>query len=373
VQPPFDTLVGQPLVARFLSTAVRGAHLNHAYLFIGPVGSGKTEAAISLARSALCRNRGTDRCDDCIRVLRRAHPDLHVIEPEGVEGYLAAQIRDLIHDVTLAPVRSDAKVYVLTRADLLTGASANAFLKTLEEPPSSTIFILMARTAESVLETLRSRCQILAFRYIPEVEAVGVLAETTGANEEQARIALAAVGGSTMRAREFLRSDTLRDARVRVLGIVERMLEADALDVLEAARELTVAFKAPLDELKAQQAAQLEESRDFLSKGALSALEKRSTRSLGAREREHIAAAFDVIRSWLRDVLLTRIGRGEDIVNVDFRANIGRAAAGATESDLIRALKAVDEAAERTRYNVSVQSIFESLLFSIREVLGHHD
>jgi DNA polymerase-3 subunit delta' len=379
ITPPFDALLGQPLVARFLATAVFEGHLNHAYLFVGPLGSGKTEATIALAKAILCPAAttggavGSDDCEDCVRVARRTHPDLHIVEPEGVEGYLAAQIRELIHDATLAPVRSRAKIYVLTRADLLGAASANALLKTLEEPTSSVVFILMARTIESVLETLRSRCQLLAFRSIPEVEAVRTLTDDGAATEREARIALAATGGSPLRARAFVRSQARRDARVAVLGEVERMLSADSLDVLEAARSLTRIFKAPLDELRAAQSEQLEEGRDFLTKGGVAALEKRFTRQLGVREREQIAEALAVIRSWLRDCLLMRIGRGEDIVNTDFHGNIVCAAQRTHEAALIRALSVVDEAEDRMHYNVSVQSVFESLLFTIREVLEHHE
>jgi DNA polymerase-3 subunit delta' len=369
---PFDNLAGQPLVARFLSTAIQKGHMNPAYLFVGPIGSGKTEAALLLAQAVLCPDAGCGSCDDCTRAQARTHPDLHIIEPEGVEGYLTDQIRNLIRDATMAPIRSKAKVYVLTRADLLSSSAANAFLKTLEEPPVSVTFILMARTAESVLETLRSRCQMIAFRFIPEVEAVQMLVETASATEKDARQALAAVGGSPMRARVFLRSQLRKNTRVEVLQTVERMLEADALDVLEAARQLMAACKTPLDDLVETQTSAMDKSKDFLTKGGVTALEKQFKRQLTARERELIAEAFNIIDSWLRDCLLVRIGRTEDIVNTDFHYNITKAATKASDAGLICALRATDQARERMHYNVSVQSVFESLLFTIREVLENH-
>jgi DNA polymerase-3 subunit delta' len=338
----------------------------HAYLFVGPIGAGKTMAAQALAKALVCRDAGCTTCDDCIRVSRGTHPDVRLIEPEGASGYLSEQIRDLIHDANLAPIRSQHKIYILTRADLLSGAPANAFLKTLEEPPVRVTFILLARTRESVLDTILSRCQVVAFRFIPETEALVLLMEGSQTTVKDARIALATTGGSVHRARDFLGSSTRRGARLRILEIFERLPLADALEVLEAARELLVLLKQPLDELRIEQERQLAEGQDLFGKGALTALERRQKRALTSRERESLSEALAAMRSWLRDCLLVRIGREEDIVNSDFSYNILKTAAARDEAAILRALGAVDEAERRIPYNVSVQSIIEALLFAIQ-------
>jgi DNA polymerase-3 subunit delta' len=369
IKPPFDSLIGQPLAARFFTSAIESRLVSHAYLFVGPIGAGKTDAARALAKALVCKDGGCGSCDDCIRVARATHPDVKVIEPEGAASYVSEQIHELIHDTNLAPIRARHKVYLITRADLLNGSSANAFLKTLEEPPVRVTFILLARTRESMLETILSRCQVVAFRFIPEAEAIPLLVDEGAATVKDARVALATTGGSAYRARSFLRSPSRRDSRLKVLETVERLPQADPLEVLEAARALLISLKQPLDELKLEQERQLVEGREYLGKGALTALEQRQKRALTSREREAMGEALGAVRSWLRDCLLVRIGREDDLVNTDFHYNILKVAASTDEAALTRALSAVDEAERRIHYNVSVQSVIESLLFTLRDEL----
>ena len=135
----FDDIVGQPKVADFLKAVTQADRVGHGYLFVGPPGSGKKSAALALACALFCDDAGCGACGACSRVKRRSHPDVHLLEPEGTAGYLADQIREVIHDVSLAPIEGPYKVYILDAADLFNDASANAFLKTLEEPPDDEI------------------------------------------------------------------------------------------------------------------------------------------------------------------------------------------------------------------------------------------
>ncbi len=367
INPPFNDMTGQPLVANFLSSAVENRMTSHAYLFAGPIGAGKTEAARLLAKAIVCDDGGCGSCDNCIRASRKTHPDIKVIDPEGVQGYVSEQIRELIHDTNLAPIRAKNKVYIITRADLLSGASANAFLKTLEEPPARVTFILLARTRDSVLDTIASRCQVIIFRSIPEAEAVPLLMEIGQVAQKDARIALASTGGSAYRAKEFLRSSAAKSLRIKVLETIEQLKDSDPLEVMDATKELLIYLKQPLDEVKAQHEQQLAEGGEFLTKGALSALERSQKRNLTMRERETLGEVFHVMRSWLRDCLVLKIGRTEDVVNIDFKYNIEKTAANTTESAIARCIKAVDTAELQIQYNVSVQSAIEALLFKIRE------
>ena len=370
IRAPFDKLTGQPLVSQFLSSAIENSQVNHAYLFVGPIGTGKTEAARALALALACKQSGCGVCDNCIRVSRGTHPDVKTIEPEGVNGYVIEQMQEMIRDTNLAPIRAQNKVYIITRADLLVQAPANAFLKTLEEPPNRVVFILLARTRESVLETIVSRCQIIAFRFIPEADAIQMLISGGKVSQKDARIALASTGGSLYRARDFLGSSARRETRIKVLRIIEQLSEADALEILDFARDLLVHLKQPLDEVKLEQERQLAEGSEFLSKGALTALEQRHKRALTAKEREVLVEAFSTARSWLRDCLLVRIGREGDLVNTDFIHNIHKIARHCDESNIVRSIRAVDEAEQQIHYNVSVQSIVEALLLRLRDELG---
>ena len=372
IEPPFDDLVGQSTAACFLSAAIQSNKVAHAYLFAGPLGAGKTEAARAFARALLCKQGGTDNCDTCLRVAHSTHPDFHVIPPTGVSGYLVDHMREVIRSASMAPVRSHRKVYLFSRADLLYGFAANALLKTLEEPPEDTVFILLARNRDAVLETISSRCQVLPFRRIPEAEAIATLVEKTGTTPEEANIALAATGGSLFYAEEFWRSGERRNLRIAILETLERLPKADDSSVLESAKELIVKMRAPLDVVKLEQQRQLEQSRDFLSDGSIKELEKQQRREFTSRERETIGEILDVTRSWLRDLMILQIpASGQEPVNVDFIANIKRTAQQLDMASCVRALDAVDEAQQQIQYNVTLQLALEVMLFSIRTELSH--
>jgi DNA polymerase-3 subunit delta' len=369
VIPPFDNLAGQQLVAKFLSAVIDSKNPGQSYLFVGPLGAGKTAAALAFARAILCDQNGSDDCDCCMRVVHGTHPDVHIIAPLGAKGYLAEQIRDLIHDSTLAPIRAKRKIYLISRADLLKDSSANALLKTLEEPPANTIFILLARTRDAVLETILSRCLVLAFRRIPEPEAIAIISQNTGATTQEARIALSSTGGSLLYAQEFWLSSTRRDLRLAVIEALERLPHSDDAQILEVVKSLLVLMKAPLDSVKLEQQKQLESSRDYLGKGSLSRLEQQHKRELTSKERQTIGEALDVARSWLRDIILVQSGLAEQAVNVDFHYNIELLAGKTQSSSIVQALEAVNQAQEQIQYNVNPQLALEVMLFSIREEL----
>lgn len=370
ILPPFNELVGQEVAASFLTAVIQSGRPAHAYLFAGPLGSGKTEAARAFARALLCEQGAQDSCDTCVRVMHATHPDCVVIPPSGAKGYLVEQVQEIISSASKAPVRAQRKVYILTRADLLQGHAANALLKTLEEPPANTFFILMARNRDAVLETIVSRCQVLPFRRIPEAEAIATVVEKTGAAPSDARIALAATGGSLFYAEQFWRSSERRNLRIATLEALERLVYADDAGVLESAKGLIVKMRAPLDVVKIEQQRQLEQSRDFLAAGALGRLEQQLRRELTSRERETIGEILDAARSWIRDVMVVQMpASSQEPVNVDFITNINKAAQRMDLAACIRALDAVDEAQRQIQYNVSLQLALEVMLFTIRDQL----
>ena len=177
-------MLGQPKVREFLRAAVAQDKVSHAYLFTGPAGSNKTTAAYAFAQAVLCpkgasgpRGGNCGACDACRRIMRRKHPDVRWFSPEGAGGYLVDQIRDIVADAAFAPIQARRKVYILDRVDLLGVQAANAFLKTLEEPPEGVVMVLLGRTRESVLPTIVSRCQVVPFRSIPASEAAGIFAD----------------------------------------------------------------------------------------------------------------------------------------------------------------------------------------------------
>jgi DNA polymerase III subunit gamma/tau len=164
----FADLVGQDAVVRTLTAAIEKGKLAHAYLFSGPRGSGKTSAAKILARCINCLNGPTaapdNTCENCRSML--AGTALDVLEIDAASNRGIDEIRTLREAVKFAPATMRMKIYIIDEAHMLTKEGANAFLKTLEEPPAHAVFILATTEPERLPVTVLSRCQRYAFRRI---------------------------------------------------------------------------------------------------------------------------------------------------------------------------------------------------------------
>lgn len=361
-------LIGQDSVRSFLKNALTENRLSHAYLFLGAPGSGKLDAAYALAQGALCPQGGCGACDDCVRVARHTHPDVHLLQPQSAQGYLVGQIRELIDDLQMAPIRSSRKVYLIDEAEKLTAATANAVLKSLEEPPDGVVFILLATTRDAVLPTVLSRCQVVPFRTLGTEQSLAVLSEQLSAPPELCRRALGCCASPTQ-AREFLGSEARQAARRAALDCLDRLPDADALDILQLAKGAVLAAKAPLADFKDAQQAVLDENAQMLSGPALRELEERQKRELTARERSGIMEQLGAQKSLLHDALTRAARYDAPVVCDDYARTVGLYAGKLGLDGLPRAIASVERAEARVRANVSPQLAFEAMLFEIKEMI----
>lgn len=365
----FEGILGQPQVREFLRSTIEHNRASHAYLFTGPAGSNKTAAAYAFAQAIVCPKKGCGACEECRRVKRRNHPDVHYYSPAGAHGYLVEQVREIVADASMAPIRAQHKVYILDRVDQLGVQAANAFLKTLEEPEGPITFILLGRTREGVLPTLVSRCQVVPFRHIPASEAAGILSQNTGVSAERARIAIEACDGSLTKAIAFASSSERMSFRSRIMEVLRLLPQSDERDVLEYAQDLLERAKAPLDEVRTAQAEELADSQDFLAASALKQLEARNKRALSAATVQSLGQMTSIVRSWLRDVLMVVSGAPDRVVNVDELESIRLVAQTATPASLMEALRQTQKTDEAIRYNVSPETCIDVLLFTIRKAI----
>ena len=205
--PRFTDVVGQPMVTKTLCQAVATGRLAHAYLFCGPRGTGKTSTARVVAKAVNCLGREAGACDPdgtcaiCIAIDKGAFVDLIEIDAASNRGI--DEMRDLREKVRFAPSQGRYKVYIIDEAHALTPDAFNAFLKTLEEPPPNTIFILATTEPHRLPATIISRCQRFDFRRISTADVAERLAEiaaSEGINaESEALHTIARAAGGSLR------------------------------------------------------------------------------------------------------------------------------------------------------------------------------
>ena len=168
----WSAVQGQPLALRVLKTHLERQCVPPAYLFAGPQGVGKRLAAIELAKALNCeapKDGACGECRQCGRFGRAVHPDLHVIEPQGATHLIRIdEIRQLLGRVMLRPYMARYQVAILEGADRLTEEAANSLLKTLEEPPAFTRFVLLTDQPSHCLPTIVSRCQRVRFQRLAD-------------------------------------------------------------------------------------------------------------------------------------------------------------------------------------------------------------
>jgi DNA polymerase-3 subunit delta' len=254
----FSKLVGNNKTKDLLLRMLAGGRVPHALLFAGPDGVGKKEFALELARALMCQsptderacgncavcNRvgvfdlpGSEKGEDYDRVFLSDHPDVGLVIAYKRNLRVGA-IRELEREANFRPFESHLRVFVIDDADKMNDAASNALLKTLEEPPSTTQLILVSSRPESLLQTIRSRCQTIRFAPIETGEIEKVLLESQKFSHEDASLAAHVSGGSIARA---LNMDVtqFRATRDSMLGILQSaLISGDISSMLQTAEQM---------------------------------------------------------------------------------------------------------------------------------------
>ena len=239
---PWHSIRGHDRVVTALRRALARGRMPHAFLFVGPEGIGKHAFALRLAQALLCERvpegelDPCGECPGCLQVMAGTHPDLlRVAKPEDRQELPIRIIRDLCLDLGLKPMSGRRKVAIVDDADDLNDEAANAFLKTLEEPPPGSTLILVGTSAEGQLDTILSRCRVVRFDPLPESELAELLIEQGIAGTKGEADRLARLGeGSVARARG-LADPTLTDFR---RGLFDEVAAPRGFDAPALARRI---------------------------------------------------------------------------------------------------------------------------------------
>jgi DNA polymerase-3 subunit delta' len=237
-------IVGQERALGQLTAALDAGRPHHAYLFDGPDGVGKRTTAIALAQALSCethRGRGCGACEPCRKIDAGTHPDLILFQVVPEKGQ-TERVRDLQPQLAFPPHEGRARVVVLDPAHELNQQASNVLLKTLEEPPPRTHFVLCTAIPSALLITIRSRCQHVHFSPLPDEVVAARLAAAHGVSDEAAQAASQAAGGSLGRALELAATDAegARLGRARALVAAARaQRRGEVQPLLDAAAELS--------------------------------------------------------------------------------------------------------------------------------------
>jgi DNA polymerase III subunit delta' len=350
--PVIRDVPGQEGATGFLARALR--HPHHAYLFAGPEGSGKRLAMRAFAAALLCPQGGCGECRACRLAVGERHPNMVVLEPSGPDILVGRDASDpntarwFASRAYLTPPEPGRKIMVVLQADRLRIEAADVLLKVLEEPPLDTIFLLLSARPDELPDTVRSRCQEIAFPPLSEDFVVGTLVGE-GLDEQRARLACRLAGGNLGRARRLasdprqlgaFRDDALTAASTALRGPTGALAAAEGL--VAAAKE----FRANLaEELKADLEPFLDDRGrpEDAFRGVVRRLEEQHERRLRRAEREFLDFSLLSLAAYWRDVVL--VGAGGDAglaINLDLDlTDLSRAWTPATAG---RAWGAIEEA-----------------------------
>ena len=322
-------LVGQERVTATLRAAA--GLPGDAYLFAGPPGTGKEEAARVFAAAVLCPDHcGT--CTICGRVLRGIHPDVVILEPEGYT-YPIEAIREAVAQAALSPMEGARRIIIVEEADRIVERSQNALLKALEEPNPSVTWVLVTSVLQPILPTILSRCRIVEFAPVPEAELAALVRARGSIDEDEAAVFVRAARGDLVRAISLVQDDATRALRALAIDVaIRQAADPDARRALQAAAGVRAAATTARDAQEKAAAAELAELEEVLGSGRGSGGMRRR---LGERQKRAVRRAetdvFVEFCSWLaqtfRDLAALSAGAGPESISAPDRAGDLAAAA----------------------------------------------
>ena len=325
----FKDVVGHKDILKYISSAVENNRVSHAYILNGERGSGKRMLANLFATTLLCEtgdNEPCGKCHSCKQAESGNHPDIIRVTHEKPNSISVDDIRTQVNNtVDIKPYQGPYKVYIIPQADMMTPQAQNAILKTIEEPPSYAVFLLLTENAETLLPTINSRCVMLKLRNIKDTLIKKYLMENLEIPDYKADMCTAFAQGNMGRAIMLANSDHFNEIREEAVQLLKHISEMELNEIVAAVKNISV-YKLEIT--------------DYL----------------------------DIIMIWYRDVLLYKATKEIDkVVFKDQLQSIKEQARKSSYEGIELILESLEKAKARLKANVNFDLVMELLFLTIKE------
>lgn len=325
----FKDVVGHKDILKYISSAVENNRVSHAYILDGERGSGKKMLANLFAMTLLCEtgdNEPCGKCHSCKQAESGNHPDIIRVTHEKPNSISVDDIRTQVNNtVDIKPYQGPYKVYIIPQADMMTPQAQNAILKTIEEPPSYAVFLLLTENAETLLPTINSRCVMLKLRNIKDTLIKKYLMENLEIPDYKADMCTAFAQGNMGRAIMLANSDHFNEIREEAVQLLKHINEMELNEIVAAVKNISV-YKLEIT--------------DYL----------------------------DIIMIWYRDVLLYKATKEIDkVVFKDQLQSIKEQARKSSYEGIELILESLEKAKARLKANVNFDLVMELLFLTIKE------
>ena len=325
----FKDVVGHKDILKYISSAVENNRVSHAYILNGERGSGKKMLANLFAMTLLCEtgdNEPCGKCHSCKQAESGNHPDIIRVTHEKPNSISVDDIRTQVNNtVDIKPYQGPYKVYIIPQADMMTPQAQNAILKTIEEPPSYAVFLLLTENAETLLPTINSRCVMLKLRNIKDTLIKKYLMENLEIPDYKADMCTAFAQGNMGRAIMLANSDHFNEIREEAVQLLKHISEMELNEIVAAVKNISV-YKLEIT--------------DYL----------------------------DIIMIWYRDVILYKATKEIDkVVFKDQLQSIKEQARKSSYEGIELILESLEKAKARLKANVNFDLVMELLFLTIKE------
>jgi len=376
--PPrvFRDVISQPeAVAELLRSVGINAKPHHAWLFTGPPGSGRSQIALAFAAALLCSEGGCGVCNSCEMIRVCSHPDVLVLNTERVQISID-EVTEFIDKSLTMPAVGKFRIMVIEDADRMMERTSNLLLKSLEEPPKGTIWMLCAPSESDLLPTIRSRVRRVQLK-VPSVESVAqLLVEKYGVSFELAQVSAAQAQSHVGMARRLATNAGARDRRKQALEAALSIVDIpSAMKASEVLGKLAESDGAQLSgEQDEQERADLmiqlgltqDQKMTPSARAQLRRLEESQKRRATRSKRDGLDRILVDLMGLYRDVLTVQLGTTEALINPDLAKEIHSLASQTSRAQIIHNIEEIEKVRYRMDRNVKEALLLDSLAVTLR-------